>query len=172
VLVTFAPENPAVVLGHMDRLGAGHHGWINLIPLAREEDEPGPPGGLGSLFSASGPEVPVCTWAAGKDGRRGVEKDVMGIEHATGPKALARLATLGLPLPAGWRWEQDNPKRGLVVRPPLDVAHDAQLTWLLDAGAALSRVPLTGQWEARVRPAGPASVGSSDQSGPADQSDQ
>ncbi|MGH9017395.1 MAG: hypothetical protein ACRDY1_06580 [Acidimicrobiales bacterium] len=151
-VLTFAPNETSAVLVHMDRLGARHEGWINLIPLVREEDEPDPPVAIGSLFSASGPLIPVCTWAAGKDGRRGVERDSLGVEHATGTKLVARLAGLGLALPEGWRWEQDHPKRGLVVRPPLETAHEAQLDWVLEAGTALSRVPLTGQWEARVRP--------------------
>jgi len=65
---------------------------------------------------------------------------------------VARLATLGVALPAGWRWQQDHPRRGLVVRPPIDLSHGDQLTWLLEAGTVLSTVPLTGLWEARVRP--------------------
>jgi hypothetical protein len=153
VTFTFSPENPAVVVGHMDRLGAAHEGWINLVPAVSEEDAPDPSVGLGNLFSSSGPEVPICTWAAGKEGRRGVEKDSLGIEHATGTKVVARLATLSVPVPEGWRSEQDHPRRGLVVRPPTDVSHLRQLTWLIDAGTALSRIRLTGLWEARVRPA-------------------
>jgi hypothetical protein len=31
------------------------------------------------------------------------------------------------------------------------VPHTEQLAWLLDAGTAFSTVPLTGEWEARVR---------------------
>jgi len=93
----------------------------------------------------------VCTWVPGRVGRRGIERDSLGIEHATGTKAVARLASRGVPLPAGWRWQQDHPRRGLVVRAPLEVPHAEQITWLLAAGTALSRVPLTGRWEASVR---------------------
>jgi hypothetical protein len=64
---------------------------------------------------------------------------------------VARLVTLGVPLPKGWRWEQDHPRRGLVIRPPIDAAHRDQLDWLLRAATALTKVPLTGEWEARVR---------------------
>jgi hypothetical protein len=152
ITLMFTPEEPAAVVTQMERLGSAHKGWINLRPGVREEDEPGTAVGLGGIFSASGPEVPVCTWAAGKAGRRGIERDSLGIQHATGTKAVARLATLGVPVPAGWRWEQDHPRRGLVIRVPTDVPHAEQLSWLLDAGTALSRVRLTGQWEARVRP--------------------
>jgi hypothetical protein len=84
-------------------------------------------------------------------GRKDVERDSLGIQHSTGPKVVARLASLDLPLPQGWRWQQDHPRRGLVVRVPADVAHAVQLDWLLRAGAALSIVPLTGEWEARIR---------------------
>ncbi len=149
---TFVPEEPEVVLARMDALGQAHRGWINFFPQVREEDEPDPAVGLGSFFSASGPQVPVCTWVAGKAGRHGIERDTVGIEHATGTKTVARLATLGVPVPEGWRWEQDHPRRGLVVRVPVGVEHAAQLSWLLEAGAALSRIRLTGRWEARVRP--------------------
>ncbi len=149
---TFVPEEPEVVLAHMDTLGAAHRGWINFFPQVREEDEPDPAVGLGSFFSASGPQVPVCTWVAGKTGRKGIEPDTVGIEHATGTKTVARLATLGVAVPEGWRWVQDHPRRGLVVRVPVGVAHATELSWLLEAGAALSRIRLTGRWEARVRP--------------------
>jgi hypothetical protein len=148
---TFLPEEPAEVLAEMDLLGAAHLGWINFFPQVSEDDEPDAAGGFGGFFSASGPEVPICTWVAGKAGRKGIERDSVGIEHATGTKAVARLATLGVPLPDGWRWVQDHPRRGLVVRVPLGVTHAEQLTWLLEAAAALSKVRLTGRWEARVR---------------------
>ncbi len=76
--------------------------------------------------------------------------DTIGIEHATGPKSLARLASDDLPLPQGWRWTQDSPRRGLVVRPPLGTPYADVLAWLLAAGALLTNVPLTGEWQAEV----------------------
>jgi hypothetical protein len=152
VAFSFAPEEPSAVVAQMDRLGAAHKGWINIVPEVREEDEPDQPVGLGTLFSATGPDVPICTWTPGKEGRRGVERDSLGIQHASGTKVVARLATLGVPVPDDWRWTQDHPKRGLVVRVPLGVAHGTELTWLLAAASALSRVRLTGQWAVRVRP--------------------
>jgi hypothetical protein len=148
---TFAPEVPDRVLGHMERLGAAHRGWINLMPLVREEDEPPPPVGLGALFSTAIHEVPICTWVAGTVGRKGVERDSIGVQHATGTKVVARLAGLDLPVPAGWRWVQDHPRRGLALLVPLEVSRADQLTWMLRAGTVLSKIPLTGQWEARVR---------------------
>lgn len=149
---SFSPEEPRAVVAAMDRLGADHAGWINLVPEVRDEDVPPEPVGLGTLFSGTIHEIPICTWAPGKVGRKGVEKDSLGVQHNRGTKIVARLATLGVALPAGWRWQQDHPRRGLVVRPPIDLSHGDQLTWLLEAGTVLSTVPLTGLWEARVRP--------------------
>jgi hypothetical protein len=148
---TFTPDAPDVVVARMDRLGAAHDGWINLLPLIREEDQPPPATGFGTLFSGSVHQVPVCTWAAGTVGRRGIEPDSVGIQHATGTKVVARLVTLGHPVPEGWRWVQDHPRRGLVLRVPVGTAHAEQLTRLLEAGTVLSLVPVTGEWEARVR---------------------
>jgi hypothetical protein len=149
---SFSPDVTGAVLAEMDRLGALHRGWINLTPGVREEDVPPDPVGLGALFTGTIHEIPICTWMPGKLGRKGIERDSLGIQHNTGTKVVARLATLGVPLPEGWRWQQDHPRRGLVVRAPLEVAHEDQLSWLLRAGTALSTVPLTGEWEARVRP--------------------
>lgn len=148
--VEFRPEESGAVVAYMDDLGGRHGGWINLQPGIRPEDVPPAPTPLGALFSTSLHDVPVCTWVPGKSGRRGVEPDTIGVEHASGPKALARLASQDLPLPAQWRWVQDSPRRGLVVRPPLDTAHVEVLDWLLRAGALLTTVPLTGEWQAEI----------------------
>jgi hypothetical protein len=148
---SFFPDDPSEVVERMDSLGASHKGWINLVPEVREEDEPDPPVGLGTLFTGTVHEIPICTWAAGKEGRRGVEPDSIGIQHNTGTKVVARLASLDVAIPPRWRWRQDHPRRGLVVLVPLDVSHAEQISWLLRAGAVLSTVPLTGRWEARVR---------------------
>ena len=76
----------------MDRLGAGHRGWLNLRPGVREEDAPPDPSGLTLLFAASPThEVPVCTWVAGKQARHGLEPDSLGVQHATGTRVVARL---------------------------------------------------------------------------------
>ncbi|HXQ44210.1 MAG TPA: hypothetical protein VN816_06200 [Acidimicrobiales bacterium] len=149
--LTFTPDHPDAVVARMDRLASAHHGWINITPLVREEDEPPPQMGLSTLFSGPAHDVPVCTWVPGKAGRKGIEPDSLGIQHNAGTKTVALLATLGVPVPPGWRREQDHPRRGLVLRVPAGVARSEQLSWLLDAATHLSRVPLTGRWEARVR---------------------
>lgn len=146
----FRADDTGTVLAHMDRLGRAHRGWLNLQPGIREEDTPAPPTALGLIFSSSRYEVPVCTWVAGRLGRHGAEPDSLGIQHGSGPRAVRRLASMELELPEGWRWVQDNPLRGLVVRTPPDTPHPQQLGWLLDAGAALTKIPLTGDWRALV----------------------
>lgn len=134
----------------MDRLGSAHDGWINFRPAVPPEDEPPPPTGLGALFSTARYDVPICTWVAGKVGRNGVEPDSLGVQHAAGPEVFAHLATIGISVPAGWRRVQDHPRRGLVVRPVPGTAHAEELSWLLEVGAALSAIRLTGSWVAEV----------------------
>jgi len=138
------------VLVWMDRLAAGHHGWVNLQPGIREEDAPAGPGGLGLLFALPAHDVPVCTWVTGRVGRHGLEPDSVGLQHATGTRVVRRLAGLDVALPPGWRWTQDHPRRGLVVRTPPGTSHEEQLRWLIRAGTALATVPLTGDWRALV----------------------
>ena len=146
----FRVEDAGAVVSAMDRLGAAHRGWINLQPGVREEDVPPPPGGLAVLFTTPSNDVPVCTWVAGSEGRHGVEPDSVGVQHGCGARVVARLAGLGAPVPEGWRWVQDHPRRGLVIRTPVGTPHEAQLAWLLEAGAALSTIRLTGEWRATV----------------------
>ena len=146
----FRLDDPGAVLAQMTRLGAAHRGWVNLQPGISEEDAPPPTSAVGLVFSTAVHVVPVCTWVAGRQGRHGLEPDSVGVQHATGPRVLSRLASLGLAMPEGWRWVQDHPRRGLVVLTPVGTPYATQLQWLLDAGVALSGVPLTGDWRALV----------------------
>lgn len=146
----FRVEDPSAVLAQLERLGAVHRGWVNLQPGIDEADAPPPPSALGLIFSANIHEVPVCTWVAGHLGRHGLQPDSLGVQHGTGPRVVRHLASLGMTLPEGWRWVQDHPRRGLVVVTPVGTPHDQQLRFLLDAGTALSKVPLTGDWRAVV----------------------
>jgi hypothetical protein len=146
----FDSDRPEAVLRHMERLGAAHRGWVNLQPGIREEDAPTPPTPLGLMFSADLYEVPVCTWVAGNVTRQGPAPDSLGVQHGTGPRVVARLVSLGHPLPEGWRWVQDHPRRGLVVRPPVGAGYAQELAWLIGAGTVLAAVPLTGKWRALV----------------------
>jgi hypothetical protein len=146
----FDAERPEPVVRHMERLGSDHRGWVNLQPGIHEEDAPPPPTPIGLVFSADLYEVPVCTWVAGNVTRHGLAPDSLGVQHATGPRVVARLASLGHPLPEGWRWVQDHPRRGLVARPPVGTGYQEEVAWLIGAGTALCAVPLTGKWRALV----------------------
>lgn len=139
------------MLARMEQLGESHGGWINFDPEVEEDDEPAPPTGLGAIFSTAVHQVPVCTWVAGKVSKHGIEPDSLGIQHATGTRAVARLAERGVPIPDGWRWMQDHPRRGLVVLVPHGTPYADEMRWLLRAGTTLSTVRLTGEWEARIR---------------------
>jgi hypothetical protein len=44
----------------------------------------------------------------------------------------------------------DHPRRGLVVAVHPDAPHDDVVRWLLSAGTALSRIPVTGSWRVEI----------------------
>lgn len=140
--LSFWRDEAGPVVAAMDELSAAGKGWINLRPDVPDDADPGEPG----LFSGSGPAVPLCTWSAGEQRRRRREPASVGVEHACGPKAAARLADLGHPVPPGWPVVQDHSRRGLVVQTPGDAGHPEVLEWLLEAGTRLARVPTTGRW--------------------------
>lgn len=122
-------------------------GWVNLIPEVESGHEPPPRSIVATVFSARGEAIPHATWSAPEQpGRR----TKLGIEHGSGPKALARLDEVGLGLRPGWLKVADHPRRGLVVTAPPDEQAVEALRWLLDAATALSVPPLTGSWLARV----------------------
>lgn len=143
----FTEDDLAPAVGAIVGLHEAATGWINFLP----EVEPGhevPPRNLAVvLFSARGEAVPLATWSAPEvTGGRAT----LGIQHGSGPKALARLAEMDLALPAGWIKVSDHPRRGLVVTTPGNADPDDVLWWLLTSSHALSTVPLTGDWLARV----------------------
>jgi hypothetical protein len=148
--VEFQPDAPAEILARMGLVAGARRGWINFHPRIDEDTEVPPESSLFGLFSASGPPVPICTWMPGK--WRGERRDPVsiGVQHAAGPRAVARLRSLGVEPPAGWRVRQDHPRRGLVIMVPAEQDHDSTLDWLVRAGTALSAVPLTGVWRAAV----------------------
>jgi len=151
-LLEFDPEEPAAVLAAMDELAsvAAGAGWLTLDPAIDERFPPPEPSAFGRLVSGRGPAVPRVTWVPADTARRSPEPVSVGILHATGAGAVALLGEKGLSVPARWRIVADHSKRGLVAWVPIDVPHAEVLAWALDAGRALTRIPLTGRWRAAV----------------------
>lgn len=128
-------------------LRAQHRGWVNFVPEVEPGREPPPRSPVVAVFSARGDAIPLATWTAPEvDGGR----STLGIEHGSGPRALDRLAEHQLGLQPGWLKAADHPRRGLVVTTHADVDVADELWWLLAASHALSTVPLTGSWLAKV----------------------
>jgi hypothetical protein len=148
-IVEFRPDDAGPVLAAMAALTAAQAGWITLQPGIRPQDAPPQRSMLAGLFSGTGPPVPVCTWVAPESGQKPPHAE-LGILHQTGPKAVARLDDAGIGVPDRWVVLADHPRRGLVIAVNPQSGHDEVLDWLLRAGAALTRVPLTGTWQAAV----------------------
>jgi hypothetical protein len=122
------------LLPHLD--GAA---FVNLQPGVDEHEVP-QTSVFGSWFTARGPFVPLATWTP----------DEVGLQHATGPKALDRLAELGHPKPDTWRKVADHPKRGIVLKPPPDEDPAVALRWLARAAELLCMIEITRPWQATV----------------------
>lgn len=152
-VLEFRMESSDQVVEEMDRLSDAHDGWVNFRPSVPDEEVPPNPGGLAMLFSTDVHDVPICTWVAGKESRHGLGPDSLGVQHSAGTRTLAHLASLGVSLPQGWRAVQDHPRRGIVVLAPPGTSRSEELSWLLQAGTALSRVSLHGDWVAEIHQA-------------------
>lgn len=75
----------------------------------------------------------------------------IGLEHGTGPKALERLAEIGVGLPEQWVIRQDHAKHGIVAELPVDENPSVVVTWLIVAATVLRTVVDPGeQWIALV----------------------
>ncbi len=148
-VVEFRPSDNDVVTAAMAELAAAQRGWITLQPGIHPDDAPPPPSLLGALFSGGGPPVPVCTWVA-PEARQKPPHPELGILHKAGPKAVRTLDGAGLAVPEHWVVLADHPRRGLVVAVHPESPHGEVLAWLLGAGETLSRVPLTGTWQASI----------------------
>jgi hypothetical protein len=143
----FTEDDPAPVHRVLAELTGTAHGWVNFVPEVEPGHEPPPRGLVIALFSARGDDVPLATWSAPSEpGRRAT----VGIEHGSGPKALDRLGGYDLGLGPGWLRVSDHPRRGLVATTPPDADIGDVLWWLLACSHALSTVPLTGAWLAKV----------------------
>ena len=75
----------------------------------------------------------------------------IGVEHGTGPKALDRLAEVGVKLPQGWVKRQDHAKHGIVAELPDGEDPSVVITWLIVASTLLRTVVEPGEdWIALV----------------------
>ncbi len=127
-------------------------GWINLQPVLSEDEYNRVPdrSGLGAWFSGRGPAVAMATWTPPtREGR--VRPAQIGLEHGTGPKALERLAEVGVGLPECWFKRQDHAKHGIVAELPSDENPSVVITWLIVAATVLRTSVEPGeQWIALV----------------------
>ncbi len=155
----FTPEDLDGVLAAMSELGGrvepdgtivSGSGWLTLDPAYDDRFPPPTQTVVGRLMSGRGPAVPRATWvpAEARGARR--EPVSVGILHATGSQAVARLAEKDVVVPERWEVVADHSKRGLVAWVPIDVPHAEVLDWTLRATRALTRIPLTGDWRATV----------------------
>ena len=160
--IEFDPtEGSRRVVEQMDRLAAAHDGWINLLPGVPEDAVPEPSGGVvAAVFGTAQAPVSMGTWMpppapAKRSGPERVRRGsahgaTVGMLHPRGRSARSHLESAGVPVPGGWTIRQDHGRRGLILEPASATHHEAVLAWMLAAGAALSAVPLTGRWKARV----------------------
>ena len=145
--VEFDEGDLTPILDLMAELTAATAGWINFSPAVEAGYDTPPRTLFAQIFSANGEKVPLSTWSAPT---RPGGRATVGIEHGSGPKALARLAEHDLALPPGWLKLNDHPRRGLVVVTGGGSSDADVLWWLLAASHTLSVVPLTENWLASV----------------------
>lgn len=150
----FTPPDLDRVTGYLEHLSEAGQGWINLLPGVETEEglsqRPSAPTGLFGLFGNKQPPVTMGTLMPPRPARRGIDGVTVGLLHPTGAKAVARLADAGVALPSGWLVRQDHARRGLVVLASLGAPGTDVVGWAVQAGTALCREPMTGEWQAVV----------------------
>lgn len=131
----------------MAELVEARSGWLNLLPQIPEDvPVPSTPSAL-AVFSKRGPVVPLGTWTAPTPGRNGATAPVeIGLQHGAAKQARVALADTPGAVPQDWTVLSDNPRRGLVVRPPAGTSLVAEATWLLAALTAICIPPQTGEF--------------------------
>jgi hypothetical protein len=149
-LLEFSRFEPVVVLARMDELTRTFGGWVNLQPNLDPDDVPTSGLGVLSVFSARGPAIPLVTWTPGQRTRRGTTPAEIGIQHPAGSRAVPLLRERGIEVPAGWSVVQDNPKRGLVIRPGPAAGPTEIVDWLLRATASLCPYDMPTSWLATI----------------------
>ncbi len=121
--------------------------WCNLVFEPIQDEDAPQESPLFGLFAARGPANPLATLMTPKK-EVGYLLDV-GIQHRAGTKAAVQLREAELFGPKNARVVQDHPRRGLVVRWPLDGDTGSLANWLFPAMRELSRAPSTNSvlWE-------------------------
>lgn len=147
-LPTLIDHDAAALAEVMQALTAAQAGWVNLLPEIPEDvPVPSTPSAL-AVFSKRGPVVPLGTWTAPTPARNGATAPIeIGIQHGAAKQAAVALADTPGAIPADWTVLSDNPRRGVVVRPPDATPLAAQAAWLLDALAAICIPPRTGRFQ-------------------------
>lgn len=148
-LIEFEAGAEGEVVQAMADLADGS-GWLTIDPAIDERFPPPTPSMFGRLVTGRGPAVPRANWVPADMTRRRPEPVSVGILHATGSKAVERLAEKDIVVPDRWRIVADHAKRGLVAWVPIDLDDLDTLRWLCTASRALTRIPLTGVWRAAV----------------------
>src|SRR4051812_9349941 len=133
----------------MEALTRMQRGWITLQPGIHPDDAPPPRSLLGAMFSGNGPPVPVATWVAPEPKQKPPHPE-LGLLHQAGPKAVRRLGDAGLVLPDHWVVLADHPRRGLVIAVHPESPNHEALEWIVHAASLLTRIPLTGTWQASI----------------------
>ena len=147
VAITFRADDRTELVARMTRLAKTRDGWVNIEPVLPEGVEP-PRQGLLAFFGARGPEALLATWIPGARKGDGFEPTRVGLQHSAGTRVLARLAEGGLPLPEGWKVDQDHRSRGVVATVPDRADPEEVAAWLLGAAERVATTPLTGNWRA------------------------
>jgi len=144
VLIEHDPADLAAAMAELEAAGSG---WINLLPEIPENvPVPSTPNAL-AIFSKRGPFVPLGTWTAPSGQRNGTTAPVeIGIQHGAAKRAKDALVGTPGEIPGDWTIMSDNPRRGVVVRPPASTALPEQARWLLDALSSVCIPPQTGRF--------------------------
>jgi len=130
--ISFRRSELDVVVSEMVRLADDADGdqWLNIGPdVNAGEVHTG--SWLWRAFSSRGPVIPKVTWYPAHAVRDRVEPTQVGVAHATGAKAVGRLAEAGVEVPTGWVTVQDHTRRGLIFAVPPGGEHEVVVDFAL-----------------------------------------
>jgi len=122
---TFAATDMGGVADEMERFAqdADDRRWVNIVPDV-DEGEVHTGSVFWRIFSSRGAVIPKLTWVPAHQVDARIQLAQVGLAHATGDKALERLARAGIAVPSGWTSTQDHQKRGLIF--DLEAANPSQ----------------------------------------------